>query len=91
MIDYDISSEHWCRAFRKAVTVFQIVTTALALGVIVGYFVQQNLYSEDNTNLDRIEVVQVTLDDTRKVPCVVQNGYIRTCDWPHASGADNLG
>lgn len=91
MNEYNFAHERWKRVFRKAVTVVQILITAVALGIVIGYFIQQKLYATDNTNLDRIQVVQVTLDDTRKVPCVVQNGYIRTCDWTHASGSDNLG
>lgn len=91
MQNIQISRIRWRKVLRKAFTVFQIVTTALALGVLCGYFIQRQMYAEDNTNLNRIQVIQVTLDDTRKVPCVVQGGYIRTCDWTHASGSDYMG
>lgn len=90
MSEYNILNEHRKQVLRKVITAIQFVLMAIALGIIMGYFIQQHLYDSDNTNLDRIEVVQVTLDDTRRVPCVVQDGYIRTCDWPHASGSDNL-
>lgn len=90
MQNLQTSQIHWRRVLRKTFTVFQIITTALALGVLCGYFVQKQMYAEDNTNLDRIQVVRVTLDDTRKVPCVVQGGYIRTCDWMHSSGSDYM-
>lgn len=32
----------------------------------------------------------ITMDDTRRVPCVVQNGKIVSCDWLHADGADKV-
>lgn len=90
MSEYNILNEHRKQVLRKVITAIQLVLMMIALGIIMGYFIQQHLYDSDNTNLDRIEVVQVTLDDTRRVPCVVQNGYICTCDWTHASGSDNL-
>lgn len=90
MSEYNILNEHRKQVLRKVITAIQLVLMAIALGIIMGYFIQQHLYDSDNTNLDRIEVVQVTLDDTRRVPCVVQDGYIRTCDWTHASGSDSL-
>lgn len=84
-------TEYQRRILRKALAVVEVVIVCLALGVLVGYFIQRQAYKEDNTNLDRIQTTQITLDDTRKVSCIIQNGHIRTCDWIHASGSDYMG
>lgn len=84
-------TEYQRRVLRKALAVLEVVVVCLAMGVLIGYFIQRQAYREGNTNLDRIQTTQVTLDDTRKVSCIIQNGYIRTCDWVHASGSDYMG
>lgn len=67
-----------------------LFVSALMLGMSIGYALARNAYIDGNTNLDRIETTTVTLNDTRQVPCVVQNGYIQTCDWVHANGSDYI-